>query len=79
MGLAMNDFTADTAAAMLKALRSADMSNQPLAVGLADALEKLIVRESENFYDSHEGKACVVRTDYIDLIANHLRNNNNHA
>ena len=44
MGLAMADPIADTAAAMLQAVRSAQLSNQPLAVGLADALEELAHR-----------------------------------
>lgn len=56
----MDDPTRDTAAAMLRALRSADLSSQSLAVGLADALKVLVDRESE---------------EYIDLIIVHIRNN----
>lgn len=44
MGLAMADYVADTAAAMLKALRAAELSSHPLAVGLADALDELAHR-----------------------------------
>jgi hypothetical protein len=63
MGLAMADPTRDTAAGMLKALRSADLSNQPLAVGLADALEVLMDRDCVDYYD-------------LKAIIEHLRANN---
>jgi hypothetical protein len=75
MGLVMPDPTRDTAATMLKALRSADMSNQSLAVGLADALKVLMDRESEEYETSLVSYVCV-SVDCIDLIIDHLRNNN---
>lgn len=55
----MTDYTADTAAAMLRAVRAAELSCQPLAVGLADALEELMDR------------GCVCE---IEAIVEHLRN-----
>jgi hypothetical protein len=76
MGLAMADPTRDTAAAMIKALRSAELFHQPLAVGLADALEELIDRESEDFGTASLVFYVCIRRDCIDLIINHLRNNN---
>ena len=55
----MTDYTARTAAAMIKALRAAEPSRQPLPVGLADALEELMDR------------GCVCE---IEAIVEHLRN-----
>lgn len=59
----MADPTADTAAAMLKALRAAELSDQPLAVGLADALKELMDRDCVDYYD-------------LEAIMDHLRTNN---
>lgn len=79
MGLAMADPTADptadpsadTAAAMLQAVRAADISTQPLAVGLADALEVLIDREYEDFVTGQ-----FISCNAVESIINHLRANN---
>ena len=75
MGLAlMADTTRDTAAAMLVALRAAELSCQPLAVGLADALDELVDRTA-NECDSRKS-ANVVHEATIQSIINHLRANN---
>ena len=70
----MADYTADTAAAMLKAVRAAELSSQPLAVGLADALEELVDRTSDEC-DSRK-IPNVVHEATIQSIINHLRTNN---
>ena len=72
MGLAlMPDPTGDTAAAMLVALRAAELSCQPLAVGLADALKELVDRE----YNDYEPDS-VISCDRIEAIIEQLRTNN---
>ena len=76
MGLAMDDPTRDTAAAMLKALRSADLSNQPLAGGLADALDELLAQSLELVHITNEGKYDVVYAVDIRSVIYHLRANN---
>lgn len=63
MGWAMADYVADTAGAMLRAVRSTELSSQPLAVGLADALKELMDRDCVDYYD-------------LEAIINHLRTNN---
>jgi hypothetical protein len=68
----MPDPSRDTAAAMLQAVRWAELSSQPLAVGLADALEELVGRESDH---SHP-RTCVISCDSIEEIINHLRTDN---
>ena len=71
------DPTADTAAAMLQALRSADMNNQPLAEGLVDALDELLARSLEPVRIANRGKPTdVVLVDDICSVIYHLRNNN---
>lgn len=70
MELAMADLTADTAAAMLVAVRSAQLSKQPLAVGLADALDELVERLPE---DHETGR--LLSCDCVEAIIDHLRNN----
>lgn len=72
----MPDPAADTAAAMLKALRSADMSSQPLVAGLADALDELLARSLEPVRIANRGKRNVVFVDDICSIIYHLRKNN---
>lgn len=67
----MADTTRDTAAAMLVALRAAQLSCQPLAVGLADALEELVDRE----YNDYEPDS-VISCDRIEAIIEQLRTNN---
>ena len=59
----MPDYVANTAAAMLKAVRAAELSSQPLAVGLADALEELMDRDCVDYYD-------------LEAIVEHLRTSN---
>ena len=72
MGLApMADTTRDTAAAMLAAVRAAELSSQTLAVGLAAALKELVDRE----YEDHE-TVLVISIDRIEAIIEQLRTNN---
>lgn len=70
----MSDPIADTAAAMLVAVRSAQLSNQPLAVGLADALEELVDRTADEC-DSRKIPNAI-REATINSIIHHLRNTN---
>lgn len=70
----MADPIADTAAAMLRALRAAELSDQPLAVGLADALDELVDRTADEC-DSRK-IANVIHEATIQSIINHLRTNN---
>ena len=66
--------TADTAAAMLQAIRAAETSYQPLAVGLADALDEFVDRTADEC-DSRK-IANVVHEATIQSIINHLRSTN---
>lgn len=64
----------DAAAAMVKALLTAELTGQTLAVGLADALEELVDRTADEC-DSRKIPNAI-REATINSIIHHLRNTN---
>ena len=68
----MADTTADTAAAMLKALRAAELSGKPLAIGLANALHELLEQHMQPVRIAGKGEHSVVLFTDIALIITYL-------
>ena len=64
----MPDTTADTAAAMMNALREAELSGKPLAIGLANALDELLARHMQPVRIANRGKHGVVLFTDIALV-----------
>lgn len=66
------DPTAETAVAMMYALRDAELSGKPRAIGLANALHKMLMRHMQSVRVTNKGKHDVVPFTDIALIITFL-------